>query len=132
MRFSDSIRRWIGAASTLVVVLFISCHSYVVDHTAPTAVPSTPTERTYRVTMVDGTRILLYYVSVASDTLSGTTTGRVQEVVRIPLPQVREVAERHFNGYKLGGLILGIAAAAFGVLVITVVIVCSNSNCDFE
>ena len=129
MRIRDAVSRSVRALSTLIVVLFLSCHSYVMNPAAPRTAPDFPSERTFRVTLVDGQRLMLNHVTVVNDTLSGSTHWGVEHDVRIPMVQVVQIEERHFNGFKTAGLVLGVAAGLFAAAVVAFIIECNRTDC---
>ncbi len=64
-----------------------------------------------RVTLTDGSQIVLEHIVLRADKLIGTVRGQNQKQdVRVPLTDVRQVANRRFSAGRTVGLVVGVAA----------------------
>jgi hypothetical protein len=119
------------AATLLVMILYGSaCQAWHTERVTPESLLVTRQPATFRVTRTDGSQIVLEHPVLRADTLSGTVRGpNEQQDVRIPLTEVREVATRGFSAGRTVGLVVGVAAGTFAVIVVAVVIACSQTGC---
>jgi len=107
------------AATVLVVILYgTACQAWHTERGAPVSLLATRQPAKLRVTLTNGSQIVLEHPVLRADTLSGTGHGpNGQQDVRIPLTDVRQVATRGFSAGRTLGLAVGVAAGAFVAIV---------------
>lgn len=102
-------------------VLFWSCTSY--KRIEPNRISA---EDDVRVTMIDGRQVELTDVRVISDTLQGVREDGEDE--SFPVDDVELLEAKGLDGWKTGGLVLGVGAALLGAAFLTFIIVCDEGT----
>ncbi len=110
----------------LTLLAFLSaCHKWVPLEPPVAQAIAEEEPGTVRVTLADDSRVVLKEPRVSGDSLVA-----LDDTVRVALDDVQQIEARRANTPATIGLVVGSIAAAFGVLILALVIACSGeSNC---
>ena len=108
----------------LVVTTLTACTSWRVQSVSPEQLLIDERPNVVRVQRADRSRVVLNSPKLVSDSLLGTTRG---QRTAVPLADITQIALRRGNALKTTGLILGIPATAFAV-VLVVYLSCDSCN----
>jgi hypothetical protein len=114
-------------AGTLIIATICggACQAWHSQRAAPQAVLAARPAQ-LRITRADGSRIVVERPALYGDTIVGTYRAqRPQEVVRIAVSDVRDVATRSFSTGRTVGLVAGV----FGTFVVAAAVACSCGCC---
>ncbi len=124
---SYTVRRRRTVTLLLMLLYGTACQAWHVQPVAPESLLAPRRPATLRVTRTDGSHLVLEHAIVRAGTLLGTVSAHgLQQEIRIPLTDVRQVETRGFSAGRTVELGL---AGLFVALVVAVAIVCSSGVC---
>lgn len=106
------------AGTLLVATTLTACTSWRVQPVSPEQLLIDQRPKAVRVQRADRSRVVLNAPQLVPDSLLGTTRG---QRTAVPLADITQVAVRRVNALKTGGLIFGILATTFAVIVVAIV-----------
>jgi hypothetical protein len=122
-----AVRRQVAGTLLLMTLFGTGCQAWHTEGIAPEALLVNRQPTMLRVTLTDGSQVVLEHPVLRGDTLLGTGVGHNGEHdLRIPLTDVRQLATRGFSAGRTVGLGVGVAALFFGAVVIASV-TCGNA-----
>ncbi len=134
---SYAVRRRLAATLLVTVLCGTACQTWHTQRVAPESLLATRQPTKVRVTLTDGSQLVLEHPVLRGDTLieprytlSGAGPRHSGEHdVRIPLADVRELATRGFSAGRTVGLGVGVAAALYAAFLVASAIACSGNAC---
>jgi hypothetical protein len=102
-------------SSLFVVTTLTACTSWRVQPVSPEQLLDDERPKAVRVQRADRSRVVLNSPQLVPDSLLGTTRG---QRTAVPLADITQIAVRRGNALKTTGLILGIPATAFAVILV--------------
>jgi hypothetical protein len=99
----------------LVVTTLTACTSWRVQPVSPEQLLNDERPKAVRVQRADHSRVVLNSPQLVSDSLLGTTRG---QRTAVPLADITQIAVRRGDALKTTGLVLGVPATAFAVILV--------------
>src|SRR2546428_13448742 len=106
---SHGVRHRVAVVLLMTMLCGLACQAWHTEPIAPESLLGARQPTTLRITRIDGTQIALEDPVLRGDTLSGVSS-RQKDEVRIPLPDVRQLATRTFSAGRTMALGVGVAA----------------------
>ena len=115
----------------LTLLAFLSaCHKWVPLEPPVAQAIAEQQPSTVRVTLADSSQVVLKEPHISGDSLVAFEDGKDAQAVALLLEDLQRVEERRANTPATIGLVVGSIAAAFGVLILAVVIACELEEGD--
>ena len=102
-------------STLLVVTTLTACTSWRVQPVSPERLLNDESPKAVRVQRADSSRVVLNSPQLVSDSLLGTTRG---QRTAVPLADITQIAVRRGDALKTTGLVLGVPATAFAVILV--------------